>query len=214
MSDILETFDNISIDVAKRKYYNVNKVNAVLEELRAQAVSLVEENERLRAKLAEMQERDRVSEEALSGLQAIYRETLEKAHQRADDMISEAEQYSDKLNRDAKMKSEQAARQVEDCLNAIRAREEQNIEFLNARLRSIRAEFNQQDTAADGRARQFPTAEQPPKQYEPGTPKSAPKMSEIQDEVNDYIDQDEEYYGLRNRVGKIAEEIRALEDDN
>ena len=51
MADILDYFDHINIDVAKRKYYNVNKVNAVLEELRAKVVELVEENERQRLEL-------------------------------------------------------------------------------------------------------------------------------------------------------------------
>ena len=54
MAEILEYFDNIRIDVAKRKYYNVNKVNAVLEELRRLAVDLVEENELQRKELYQL----------------------------------------------------------------------------------------------------------------------------------------------------------------
>ena len=37
-------FDDINIDVVKKKYYNANKVNAVLEDIREQALRLEEEN--------------------------------------------------------------------------------------------------------------------------------------------------------------------------
>ena len=44
-------FDAINIDVVKKKYYNANKVNAVLEDIRAQALRLEEENRNLREQL-------------------------------------------------------------------------------------------------------------------------------------------------------------------
>ena len=54
MAEILDYFDRINIDVAKRKYYNVNKVNTVLEELRGLAEELVEENERQQRELVQL----------------------------------------------------------------------------------------------------------------------------------------------------------------
>ena len=54
MAEILDYFDRINIDVAKRKYYNVNKVNTVLEELRGLAEELVEENERQHRELVQL----------------------------------------------------------------------------------------------------------------------------------------------------------------
>ena len=38
-----EYFDAISIDLVKKKYYNANKVNAVLDDIRAQALAMTEE---------------------------------------------------------------------------------------------------------------------------------------------------------------------------
>mgnify|MGYP000030783089 CR=1 FL=1 len=45
-----EYFDAISIDVVKKKYYNANKVNALLQDIREQAIHLEEENRSLRQK--------------------------------------------------------------------------------------------------------------------------------------------------------------------
>ena len=137
MAEILEYFDNIRIDVAKRKYYNVNKVNAVLEELRRLAVDLVEENElqrkelyQLRSELDKLKANGQQSEEMLTAMQEIYRDTLSKAHERADTIIRDADERSEKLTREAEQKAELAVKQMESCIEEIRVREEQNISFL------------------------------------------------------------------------------------
>ena len=46
-----EYFDAIHIDVVKKKYYNANKVEAVLQDIRAQALALNAENALLRQQL-------------------------------------------------------------------------------------------------------------------------------------------------------------------
>ena len=153
MAEILEYFDNIRIDVAKRKYYNVNKVNAVLEELRRLAVDLVEENElqrkelyQLRSELDKLKANGQQSEEMLTALQEIYRDTLSKAHERADTIIRDADERSEKLTREAEQKAELAVKQMESCIEAIRVREEQNISFLESQLRQFLTALDQKET--------------------------------------------------------------------
>ena len=104
MAEILDYFDRINIDVAKRKYYNVNKVNSVLEELHSLAVELVDENERQRQELIQLREQlgqrtadGQQSRELLNSMQSLYRDTLAKAHSRADGIVQEAEIQRDKL---------------------------------------------------------------------------------------------------------------------
>ena len=144
MADILEYFDSINIDVAKRKYYNVNKVNAVLEELRIQAKELVEENERqrmeleaLRAERTQKQTDTMNSRELLLKLQRVYRETLEKAHNRADDVVREAEEKSAALLGETEKKKGLAAEQVKACFMELQSREEDHIRLLNSSLQQI-----------------------------------------------------------------------------
>ena len=79
MAEILDYFDRINIDVAKRKYYNVNKVNSVLEELHSLAVELVDENERQRQELIQLREQleqrtadGEQSRELLNSMQSLY----------------------------------------------------------------------------------------------------------------------------------------------
>ena len=144
MADILDYFDHINIDVAKRKYYNVNKVNAVLEELRAKVVELVEENERqrleldaLRTERSQKQAENMQSRELLSEMQGLYRDTLAKAHERADGIIKDAETKSSVLMQETEEKKALAAEQVRACFSTLQSREEENIQFLNTRLKRL-----------------------------------------------------------------------------
>ena len=144
MADILDYFDHINIDVAKRKYYNVNKVNAVLEELRAKVVELVEENERqrleldaLRSERSQKQAENLQSRQLLSEMQGLYRDTLAKAHERADGIIKDAETKSSVLMQETEEKKALAAEQVRACFSTLQSREEENIQFLNTRLKRL-----------------------------------------------------------------------------
>ena len=44
MSVTMEFFDGITFDIAKQKYYNANKVDARMEEIKAAFAELIEEN--------------------------------------------------------------------------------------------------------------------------------------------------------------------------
>ena len=129
MAEILDYFDRINIDVAKRKYYNVNKVNTVLEELRGLAEELVEENERqqrelvqLRAELEQKAADGDQSKELLGTMQQLYRDTLTKAHSRADGIVQEAEAHRDRVIHEAEAERAYAEQQVRECFRVLQSR--------------------------------------------------------------------------------------------
>lgn len=154
MAEILDYFDSINIDVAKRKYYNVNKVNAVLSDLRDLAAELVEENERqrrelyqLRSELDQSKANDGQSREMLATMQELYRETLTKAHDRADGIVRDAEAHSEKLRQEAEQQGKAAAEQLMDCFQMLQNREEENIRFLNQNLARILSTIHGKNTS-------------------------------------------------------------------
>ena len=204
MSNILETFDSINIDVAKRKYYNVNKVNAVLEELREKAVQLVEENERLKNELAQKNESSKQSEEMLRSLQELYRETLEKAHKRADAIVQDAEEESLRLQKDTEQKAEHAAKQVQECIGSIRAREEQNIAFLNKSLQQFLKELQRDDSPKTA----VPAGLQ---ETTPDASNESTPMPLVDEDEEQERESGEQLQDLERKISLLAREISALE---
>ena len=54
MAITTEYLDSIRFEIAKQKYYNANKVNAKMEEIKSAVAELITENELLRAELVEI----------------------------------------------------------------------------------------------------------------------------------------------------------------
>ncbi len=136
-----EYFDSIQIDIVKKKYYNANKVHAVLEDIQRQADEMIQENMRLKKALEETEH----SESNLISMQKLYRDTLLKAQERSDELLREAQLRRDRMLRTAADRAALASRRVEACLNAVKLREEQNIEFLNAQLDSFLSEVENEE---------------------------------------------------------------------
>ncbi len=220
MAEILDYFDQINIDVAKRKYYNVNKVNSVLEELRALAVELVDENERQRQELMRLRSEqgqktaDKMqSKELLASMQSLYRETLTKAHSRADGIVQEAEAQREKLEQESKTERENAEKQLRDCLHVLQTREEENLQFLRGYLEKITSRTQPQ------------TAEEPDLPTEINRPEAqtavpAPHSEQIPPAAAEKDNGEEEempdsgFSQLRDlelQIQRLAEEISALE---
>ena len=220
MAEILDYFDQINIDVAKRKYYNVNKVNSVLEELRALAVELVEENERQRQELMQLRSEleqktaDKMqSEELLLSMQHLYRETLTKAHNRADGIIRQAEEHCEKLEQESREEQKQAEKQLRECLRVLQSREEENLRFLRGTIEKISGRMQAQAEEEP----ELPT--ESPRMKERASvllPETEPINSARAEEENE---EDEDLPGsgpsqLKNlelQIQRLAEEISALE---
>ena len=215
MAEILDYFDQINIDVAKRKYYNVNKVNSVLEELRALAVDLVDENERQRQELMQLRSElgQKTADKMLLSMQHLYRETLNKAHSRADGIVQEAEAHCENLEQESKAQRENAEKQLRECLRVLQSREEENLRFLRGTIEKISGRMQAQAEEEP----ELPT-ESPRMKVRASVllPETEPINSARAEEENE---EDEELPGsgpsqLKNlelQIQRLAEEISALE---
>ena len=95
MAITTEYLDGISFEIAKQKYYNANKVNAKMEEIKSAVAELIAENEMLRAELVEMgSTKERIAELMISTQAA------------ADKMLAEAKAEAEQIIADAKSQAE------------------------------------------------------------------------------------------------------------
>ena len=180
-----EFFDSIQIDVVKRKYYNANKVNAVFDEIRLQAQELMDENESLRAALSTRDQEYENTRNKLLAVQEVYRETLDKAHERADAVLREAKKKAESITAEAEEKNARAERLVKDCFERIRRMEEDNLKYLNSQLQSFL-----QELGADG-----------PRRISDESRHAAAEQREDADSVE----------SLEQKISLLAKEIRELE---
>lgn len=143
-----EFFDAIQIDVVKKKYYNANKVNALLDEIRAQAETMYEENLSMRSQLEAFNGRKSEIGDAVLSAQGIYRDIIEKAElrseaivkqaeERAAALIKEAEQRKAALIEELERQQEYTVARVEAMFDRMRKRHESGIENLNAEWQSF-----------------------------------------------------------------------------
>ena len=87
-------FDSINIDVAKKKYYNVNKVEAVLADIRREAEALNAENAELQKQV-----------ELLSGEKSAIGDVLVSARNAAEKIMTDADRRAEAKLRDAEARA-------------------------------------------------------------------------------------------------------------
>ena len=130
-------FDAIDIEVVKKKYYNANKVNALLDDIRTQAFALAEENDSLREQLRTLSEKKAEIGEALMGAQVLAKRIIEQANARADEIVRDAEAKRDDILKDSTKAQEYAARSVEAVIEDLKAEHMHCIDLLTARWQSF-----------------------------------------------------------------------------
>ena len=108
MAITTEYLDSISFEIAKQKYYNANKVNAKMEEIKAAVAELIAENEQLRAELAEIGSTKEKIAELMISTQATAEEMLNKAGAEAEQILAEARRQAESLTAEKRF-NEQAA---------------------------------------------------------------------------------------------------------
>ena len=124
-------FDAIHIDVVKKKYYNANKVNAVLEDIRAQAEALEAENQALKAQLGEFsQRRDEIGDTLLTA-QATARDIVGKAKAQAGRILADAQRQREEILSGAADQQEYAVACVERAFDKLKRQQQENIDTLN-----------------------------------------------------------------------------------
>ena len=90
MSVTMEFFDGITFDIAKQKYYNANKVDARMAEIKAAFAELIEENNELRRQIDDVGlSKERVAE-LIMGAQAKADEMIKDANAKAEEIINKA----------------------------------------------------------------------------------------------------------------------------
>lgn len=141
-------FDAINIDVVKKKYYNANKVNAVLEDIRAQAEAMYSENVSMKAQLDAINGRKSEISDAVLSAQGIYREIVEKAAHRAEEIMKqaelkaaeklrEAEEKSAELAAQAQLQQEHSVKHAEALFDKLRRQHQASLDALNAEWQSF-----------------------------------------------------------------------------
>ena len=121
MSLTKEFFDNIQIELVKRKYYNSNKVDALINDIRCRARVLMEENARLSAELDTYTSQKAQIADAVMNAQLLHTDIVEKANRQADDKAAQAEES-------AKLILSEANEQAKEIIGAARADAEKLLE--------------------------------------------------------------------------------------
>lgn len=123
-----EFFEKIDIELVKRKYYNANKVDALLSTIRAEALRLSDENESLRKQLEALQSQKAEISEAVMSAQRLHSEIVQKANARADEAVVEARTQAEALVEEAKAEAarlvEKAQQQAQEILARAADKEE------------------------------------------------------------------------------------------
>ena len=220
MAEILDYFDQINIDVAKRKYYNVNKVNSVLKDLRSLAIELVDQNERQRQELVQLRaelERKTAdgeqSRELLSSMQGLYRDTLEKAHSRADGIVQEAEMQRDRLAKETRAEREYAEEQVRECFRVLQAREEENLRLLHGYLDRFTSRMQPLNTEAEASQPTEPIQTEEQRTVPDRYPEPMQQTVTAEEDAEEVLPSDgiSQLKDLELQIQRLADEISALE---
>lgn len=125
-------FDSIHIDVVKKKYYNANKVEAVLQDIRRQALALSEENALLQRQLAMLNGQKNEIGDALLSAKTISQQIIMDAQARADEIIAQAEERKEEILLEAQRRQDYAVERVEGCYSRMKEQHMACIEAINA----------------------------------------------------------------------------------
>ncbi|MGX8692550.1 MAG: DivIVA domain-containing protein [Clostridia bacterium] len=124
-------FDAIKIDLVKRKYYNANKVEAVLEDIRRQALLLNRENELLGRQLYALHgQKDEIGDALLSA-KTIAQQIIADAQAQAEKILGEAR----RLSREMTDEAERDCRETREETEAARRELAQRIDGLEQTVR-------------------------------------------------------------------------------
>lgn len=149
-------FDNIQIELVKKKYYNANKVDAILAELRREAVSLQQENTRLQEDYARLYAQKAEISEAVMSAQLLGSEIVQKANRQAEDRKEEAESLAQRLLADAQEQAQALIASAQQQAQTLLRQAEQELAAVQERIRSEteRAEQLQQQELQQRNQRQ------------------------------------------------------------
>lgn len=132
-----EYFDSINIELVKKKYYNANKVNAVLEDIRAQAEALSEENQVLRKQTEAYNGQKAEIGEAVMSARAVYKEIVDNANACAASILKDAQRKHDEMSEENARMQDYAVKRVGECIDKLRVQQQQTLELINSEWQSF-----------------------------------------------------------------------------
>lgn len=101
-----EYLDSIRFEIAKQKYYNAGKVDAKLDELKQEVLTLLEENEKLRKAAEDVKSAKDEIGGAVINAQAQAKSTVEQAEAQAALLISKAKADAEALKSSAQAEAD------------------------------------------------------------------------------------------------------------
>lgn len=101
-----EYLDSIRFEIAKQKYYNAGKVDAKLDELKQEVLTLLDENVKLRKAAEDVKSAKDEIGGAVINAQAQAKSTVEQAEAEAARLIKKAESDADAITADAKAQAD------------------------------------------------------------------------------------------------------------
>ncbi|MCR5664762.1 MAG: DivIVA domain-containing protein [Oscillospiraceae bacterium] len=108
-------FEGISLEVVKKKYYNANKVAALLEDIRQKALQQNAENQELRRRLGELCGQKEQIGDALLSARTVSQQMIADANEEADRIVAEAREKADALAAEAARVREEAEKEAARC---------------------------------------------------------------------------------------------------
>lgn len=200
-----EFFDSINIDLVKKKYYNANKVRALLDEIRTQAEALNAENAKLRAELDSFTGKRTEIGDAMLTAQAAAKSIIERANLDAAQIISQAQENSGNIGIAVQ---EHAVECVERCFTELKRQQMDNIETLNNRWQDFLCGLMPDNGKAQDAPRLATEPKTKPAASAPApvkAPRPLPAKAEPVDESKNRVPPD-----LEDRVSAIAKELREI----
>lgn len=207
-------FDSINIDVAKKKYYNVNKVEAVLQEIRTEAEALNGENARLRQEVERMNGEKRyvgdalisareLAQQIISEANAQADETVRCAKARADEIIRSAQEQRDRTMAESQEQENYAAQYVLNTFEHLKERQLEAVRQLNEDYQKFLCGLFPDDEA------EADAYEEPlPEEDEPDAAEEDEEDEEVLLENMETVPED-----LREKVSAIAKALRAIDGE-
>ncbi len=215
-------FDSISIDVVKKKYYNANKVHALLDDIRAQAAALNAENAALKEQLSSLNGQKSEIGDTLMSAQAIAKQIVERANAQAADIVRAAEKRRAELETASSRQQEYAAKCVEACFSKVKRQHMECIETLNTEWQNFLCGLIPEDDWGTAE----PETDGEPVELEEGHEEDAPAVPEEAPFEDEEPDEDEDTAAceptddaisavpgaaeIEARIAQIAKELREI----
>ena len=144
-----EYFDTIHIDMLKKKYYDADKVDTLLSDIRAQALAMYEENRNMKEQLSSINDSKHEIVDAVLSAKAACREMLEKAKAEAAQIIADAEKKKESILEESIRLQEYSITKVHDCYARIKEQHLASIDALNAEWQDFLCGLYPQEDVAE-----------------------------------------------------------------